>query len=383
METYKKTIEKLLEEIGIKINGNQKHDIIVYDERFYKRVLVGGSLALGETYMEGLWDCNALDEFFTKLLNANLEKKIRGNKLALGKVLWCRLQNLQSRKHSKKLVAKHYDIGNDLYEKMLDPLMMYTCGYWNYAKTLEDAQIDKLELICQKLKLERGMTVLDIGCGWGGFAAYAAEKYQVKVTGITLSKEQAKLAKVRCKNLPVDIKLLDYRDMDGQFDRVLSIGMFEHVGYKNYGTYMKSVNRLLKPDGISLVHTIGSNETNFYTDPWIDKYIFQNSLIPSMTQLSISMEPYFVLEDVHNFGLDYDKTLMTWLNNFRISWPELKDQYDEVFYRMWEYYLNICAASFRTRKNNLWQIVMVKRSYPREYKSIRDLKKVKNLQPIT
>ncbi|WP_379945368.1 cyclopropane fatty acyl phospholipid synthase [Echinicola jeungdonensis] len=375
MDAYQKTIQDLLQDLDITINGSQPWDIQVHQKYFFKRVLQSGSVGLGEAYMDGWWDCESLDQFFTKILGAELDKKVKGNWNVMLQGLKARIFNQQNRAHSKKVIAQHYNTGNGLYEKMLDKHMMYSCGYWDGAETLEQAQENKLELICQKLKLEPGMKVLDIGCGWGGFAAYAAKNYQVQVVGITVSEEQEKLAKKRCEGLPIEIRLQDYRDVDEQFDRILSIGMIEHVGYKNYPVYMKVVNRLLKDDGITLIHTIGGNKTGFVTDPWINKYIFANSLIPSAAQLSNAMEPYFILEDWHNFGLHYDYTLMEWLRRFKAAWPELQGKYNERFYRMWEYYLSSCAGSFRSRKNNLWQIVMVKSTYPKEYKSVRFLGK--------
>ncbi|MEB2785235.1 cyclopropane fatty acyl phospholipid synthase [Algoriphagus persicinus] len=371
MNKYKLFVENILEDTGIRINGPNPFDIQVYQDRFYKEVALGGSLALGETYMEGVWDCNSLDHMFTMLLNGNLEKASLSTLNSGFSYFWQGFFNSQSRKNSRKLVANHYNIGNDLFRKMLDPYMMYTCAYWKKAENLKEAQVQKMDLICRKLKLSPGMKILDLGCGWGGFAAYASKVYQVNVVGVTLSKEQVKVAKNRCKNLSVQIKLMDYRDITGEFDRIVSIGMIEHVGYQNYGKYMEVVNRLIKPEGISLIQTIGSNQTNFKTDPWIGKYIFHNSLIPSMVQLSIAMEPYFVLEDVHNFGLHYDKTLMAWLANFKEAWTELESSYSSEFFRMWEYYLSVSAASFRSRKNNLWQIVMTKSSYPKEYIPVR------------
>jgi cyclopropane-fatty-acyl-phospholipid synthase len=243
---------------------------------------------------------------------------------------------------------------------MLDKRMVYTCGYWKDAKTLDEAQEAKLDLTCKKLNLKPGMKVLDIGCGWGSFAKYAAEKYKVKVVGITVSKEQAVLAKALCKGLPIEIRLQDYRDLNEKFDRIVSLGMFEHVGYKNYKTYMKVVHRCLKDDGLFLLHTIGGNKSVKSTDPWIDKYIFPNSMLPSIKQMGDAIEDYFVMEDWHNFSADYDKTLMAWYNNFENSWNKLKDDYDERFHRMWRYYLLACAGTFRARKSQLWQIVLSK-----------------------
>lgn len=375
MDTYRKTVQELLAAAGIGTEGKELYDITVNDPRFFGRVLREGSLGLGESYMDGWWDCEALDDFFKRILRANLDKKVKGSLKMLWTAFKARFFNLQTKRLSRDVIVQHYNVGNDLYEKMLDKHMMYSCGYWENAENLDEAQENKLELICQKLKLEPGMKVLDIGCGWGGFAAYATKNYQVEVVGITLSQEQANLAKERCAGLPVDIRQQDYRDVDEPFDRILSIGMMEHVGGKNHREYMEVVSRNLKENGITLLHTIGNNKSYTYTDPWIDKYIFPNSLIPSAAQLTKAMEGYLLIEDWHNFGLHYDYTLMAWWKRFEAAWGELKQNYDQRFYRMWQYYLNCCAGSFRARKNQLWQIVMVKDTFEGEYKAVRELSK--------
>jgi cyclopropane-fatty-acyl-phospholipid synthase len=208
------------------------------------------------------------------------------------------------------------------------------------------------------LNLEPGMRVLDIGCGWGGAAKFAAERYGVKVVGITVSQEQEKAARELCQGLPVEIHLQDYRDINGVFDRVYSIGMFEHVGYKNYSTYMRVVVDRLKKDGLFLLHTIGANASYISNDAWVERYIFPNSMLPSQQQIAAAIEGKFVIEDWHNFGPDYDKTLLHWWKNFENHWNSLKDNYDERFYRMWRYYLLTFAGAFRARHNQLWQIVM-------------------------
>ncbi|QDH80148.1 cyclopropane fatty acyl phospholipid synthase [Echinicola soli] len=373
MDSYKKTIAELLEFAGIQLNGSAPYDPRIHHDQFYRRVMREGSLGLGEAYMEGWWDCERLDEFFYRILRANLDQKVKGNLKLLWQGVKARLFNLQTKGHSKDIIVQHYNVGNDLYEKMLDEYMMYSCGYWQGADNLGEAQENKLELICQKLKLKPGLRVLDIGCGWGGFAEYAAKNYHVEVVGITLSVEQAKLAKERCKGLNVEIRIQDYRDVDEPFDRILSIGMMEHVGAKNHREYMKVVSHNLKDNGITLVHTIGNNASYQYTDPWIDKYIFPNSLIPSAAQLTNAMEGYLLLEDWHNFGLHYDYTLMAWLERFRMAWSGLKKEYDNTFCRMWEYYLTCCAGSFRARKNQLWQLVMVKDTFKGDYKAVRSV----------
>jgi cyclopropane-fatty-acyl-phospholipid synthase len=254
---------------------------------------------------------------------------------------------------------------------MLDKRMVYSCGYWKKASSLDEAQEAKLDLICRKLGIEEGMKVLDIGCGWGSFARFVAEKYGAVVDGVTVSKEQAEFARKSCINLPVQIKLEDYRHIKGQYDRITSIGMFEHVGYKNYPTFMKVVNRLLSDNGLFLLHTIGRNTSVRSNDPWIDKYIFPNSMLPSIKQIGSAIENLFVMEDLHNFSTDYDMTLMAWFENFDSNWEKLKPRYSERFYRMWKYYLLMCAGSFRSRHFQLWQIVFSKNGVLGGYTSIR------------
>ncbi len=366
-----KKIREILGLADIKINGNRPQDIKVHDSKFYNSVFSGGSLALGEAYVDGMWDCDDLEGFFYKVLRADLQSKVKKSSYLIMKMIQSFFMNLQSNKRAFQVGERHYDLGNDLYEAMLDKRMVYTCAYWRNAKDLDKAQEDKLDLVCRKLGLKPGMTVLDIGCGWGSFAKFAAEKYKVKVVGVTVSKEQVLLAREKCKVLPVKIILEDYREINGKFDRIVSLGMFEHVGPKNYRDYMQVVRRCLKDEGLFLLHTIGSNFPSSYTDPWIEKYIFPNSYIPSASQITKSYEKLLVMEDWHNFGDDYAKTLVAWDKRFRGNWHKLKDKYGEKFYRMWHYYLLCCAGAFRAREIQLWQIVFSKRGVDDGYKSIR------------
>ncbi len=369
-QTAKQRVTDLLSFAGIHVNGNAPWDIQVYNDNFYKRVLTGGALALGESYMEKWWGCEKPDELFSHLLNTELEDKVKSPKIIAG-IMLTKILNFQTRPLAKGNVHKHYDIGNGLFSKMLGKRMVYTCAYWNNAATLDEAQENKMELACRKLKLEPGMNILDIGCGWGSFAKFAAEKYDVRVTGISISEEQIKFGKILCEGLPVEIKCMDYRELDQKFDRTVCFGMFEHVGQKNHRTYMQVANRCLENDGIFLLQTIGNSVTRTYPDPWLHKYIFPNYTIPSITQIGKAIEGIFLIEDLHNFGPDYDKTLMAWHKNFTSKWDELKDQYDETFYRMWTYYLLLCAGGFRAKRNFLWQIVLTKKSRTGEYFSIR------------
>jgi cyclopropane-fatty-acyl-phospholipid synthase len=349
-------VERLLALADVKIGGDRPWDIQVYNEDFYARVLAKGSLGLGECYMDGWWDCMRLDEFFHRILQADLDKKVRPWREFLD-FLKAKLFNLQNSSRAYKVGHHHYDVGNKLYQHMLDKRLIYSCGRWENVFTLDEAQEAKLDLACRKLALEPGMRVLDIGCGWGGTAKFAAERYQVEMVGITVSQEQVEFGTELCQGLPVEIRLQDYRALEGNFDRILSVGMFEHVGYKNYATFMRVVRNHLKNGGLFLLQTIGSNRSFKRNDPWIERYIFPNSMLPSAKQICSAIEGIFVLEDWHNFGTDYDKTLMQWFRNFHKNWDALKDDYDERFYRMWKYYLLSCAGSFRARKNQLWQIV--------------------------
>lgn len=354
---YYKIVEELLLYSGITINGPHPYDIHVHNPLFFQRVIKEGSLGLGESYMDGWWECPRLDILFSRLLATGVEERMPRHFADILYVLSSRLINKQSRKRAWQVGREHEDLGNDLFELMLDPYMQYSCGYWANASGLEQAQSDKLHLICEKLQLQKNMRLLDIGCGWGGLARFAAEHYGVSVVGLTISAEQQALAQKNCAGLPVDIRLQDYRDLDEQFDRIVSVGMFEHVGPKNYATYFDVVAKNLVDDGLFLLHSIGSNKSDLDVDPWIDKYIFPNGCLPSVLQISQSSEKHFVMEDWHNFGADYDRTLMAWLARFNANWKKLKANYDEQFYRMFTYYLGACAGAFRARNIQLWQVL--------------------------
>lgn len=364
-------IESLLQQAGIAVNGSQPWDPQVHDPRFYARVLSQGSLGLGEAYMDGWWDCERLDQFAFRALRARLQERVGMSGYEAWLMLRGLLANLQSQARASIVGEQHYDLGNRLYECMLDSRMTYTCGYWRDASDLEQAQAHKLELVCRKLDLQPGQRVLDIGCGWGSFAEFAARRYGAQVVGITISREQAELARLRCRDLPVEIRLQDYRELCESFDHVVSLGMFEHVGWKNYRTYMNVVRRCLNDAGLLLLHSIGSKQSGRHGEPWMDRYIFPNGNLPSIAQLGKAFEPDWVMEDWHNFGADYDRTLMAWHANFERHWDELAGQYDRRFYRMWRYYLLTCAGAFRARRSQLWQIVLSKDGVLGGYRSLR------------
>ncbi len=358
---------------GVQFNGDAPWDIQVHDASVYSYILTKGSLGFGESYMDGLWDSHAPDELFDRLLSSNIEEKLGGwaRLRLLGEALRQRLFNLQSRQRAYQVGEQHYDIGNDVFEAMLDPTMSYSCAFWQNADTLEQAQLAKLDMVCRKLELKAGEKLLEIGCGWGGLAHHAARHYDVEVVGITVSKEQQQLARERCAGQPIRIELMDYRDVQGHFDKVVSVGMFEHVGPKNYPAYFDAVLRLMKDEGLFLLHTIGNYKTNPSLDPWIDKYIFPNGRLPSAAEIATALNKRFLIEDWHNFGQDYDRTLMAWWKRFDAAWPALEHKYGLRFYRMWKYYLLCCAGFFRSRQGQLWQLVLSKRKRKQVYRSIR------------
>ncbi|MFB3785098.1 MAG: cyclopropane fatty acyl phospholipid synthase [bacterium] len=371
MSDAKKTIQALLRPAGVEINGGRPWDIQVHNTLFYSRVLRHGSLGLGESYMAAWWDAGRLDELFYRILRFDVRPPFTRSWEILSHNLKYLLFNPQRRSRAFEIGERHYDLGNDLYRAMLDRRMVYSCAYWKEADSLDAAQEAKLRLVCEKIGLKPGMKLLDIGCGWGGLAKYAAEKYQAEVAGVTVSRNQMDEARRQCAGLPVDIQLRDYRGVEGTYDCVVSIGMFEHVGNKNYRAFLTAVERLLRDDGLFLLHTIGLPGSGWTTDPWIAKYIFPNSKLPSLAQISRAAEGLFLIEDVHNLGAHYDRTLMAWFHNFDRHWEELRPRYGEPFYRMWKYYLLACAGAFRARRNQVWQIVFSKRGVPGGYVSVR------------
>jgi cyclopropane-fatty-acyl-phospholipid synthase len=367
----KTTITNLLQQSGVEINGTEPWDLQVHNERFYERIVRDTELGLGESYMDGWWDCQRIDLMIARLVETNIEEKIKNNLRMTLKLLLTRLVNFQTKKRALEVGKKHYDLGNDLFQMMLDTNMNYTCAYWKEAQTLEQAQVAKLDLVCKKLMLQPGMRLLDIGCGWGALAKHAAENYGVHVVGITISEQQCQLAKECCKNLPIEIRIQDYRDLNEQFDRIVSLGMFEHVGYLNYRTYMQIVHDCLIDNGLFLLHTIGNNVSATHAEPWISKYIFPNGMLPSIAQVGKAVERILIMEDWHNFGLDYYRTLIAWHHNFNQGWSVIQNTYDERFFRMWNYYLLYSAGGFKARALQLWQIVFSKKGLKERYDSPR------------
>ncbi len=374
MSSLRVAIEELLAPADVRIDGARPWDVRVHDERFYARVLAEGSLGLGESYMDGWWDCERIDELAHRIFWHRVDEQARPSRRMLFAALEGRLRNLQSRRRAAASGRAPYQFGDDLFHTMLDPRLVYSCAYWRRASSLEEAQQHKLDLVCRKLELKPGMGVLDIGCGWGSFARHAAETCGVEVVGINLSEDQARIARERCAGLPVKIRLQDYRELPGRrdFDRVISIGMFEHVGHKNYRRFFEIVRGCLAPDGLALLHSIGRNRSATSADLWVRKYIFPDAMLPSASQLSAAIEGIFVIEDWHNFSADYDRTLLAWYQNFEDGWEQLRERgYDERFRRMWRFYILASAARFRARRNQLWQLVLSERGVLGGYTAVR------------
>ena len=366
-------VRRLASQMGITINGDAASDIQVHDHRFFARVLAHGSLGLGESYMEGWWDCDDLAQLHFLIGRYDVHAAWKPSWRLLPEIAKSRLANLQSQRRSGIVAKRHYDITVDVYRHMTDKWMTLSCGYWKDARTLLEAQEAKLDLICRKIGLSRGDRVLDIGCGFGSFVRYAAEHYDCHVTGINVSAEQVKVARELCRGLPAVIHHCDYRQMavfngDGPFDKVVSAGMFEHVGLQNHRTYMKVVHHCLREGGSFLLHTIGSNISSFHNDLWFDKYIFPNALVPSLKQIVSAAEAVFVVEDCHNFGPDYAQTLRYWFENFDATWTAPRS---EPFYRMWKYFLLAGEGGFRARQKQLWQVVLSKGGLREDYRRAR------------
>ncbi|MEM1182073.1 MAG: cyclopropane fatty acyl phospholipid synthase [Acidobacteriota bacterium] len=361
----------------IELDGGRPWDAQVRDPRFYDEVFGRGSLGLGEAYMDGYWDCADLASFFEHVYRVDLQS----SHLTLSTrahYLRSRVFNRQRISRAFQVGRRHYDLGNDLYQAMLGPRMVYSgCLYAgdndvDGKRSLAAAEEAKLELICRKLDLQPGQRILDIGCGWGSFGRYAAEKRGVEVVGITVSKEQAALGGELCAGLPVRFELRDYRAIEGTYDHIVSIGMLGHVGYKNYRTLMEVAHRSLKSDGLFLIHTMGANRSAIAADPWLDRYIFRNGMAPSLAQLGDAFERLLVMEDWHNFSVDYGHTCIAWLENFEDAWPQLEgSNYDERFRRMWRYYLCCFAGAFFARTLETWDVVLSKQGGRGKYRSVR------------
>lgn len=375
-------LEKQVKEIisnTTKITINQKSslNISVANSDFYRKVINKGELGLAESFMDGDWTTDNLYGVLLELQKNRdkISKHIKSNmfQILLFKIYYC-IFRTNTRDTVKNNVSHHYDIGNDLYRKQLGRTMQYTCAYYHKSKmTLNQAQDAKMKLIAKKLDLQPGMSVLDIGCGFGALAYYLVKRYSVKVLGVTLSEEQIKYANKYYKHPNLTIKYKDYRDVTGKFDRVYSIGMFEQVGKDNYSVYFDKCYELLKTNGIMLLHTISKNYRENPRYNFITQYIFPEGELPHISDLSGKfLDNKWHLEDLHNFGQSYNKTLLDWHKNLD-NFKELPN-YSPRFQRMWKYYLLGCSAAFKVRMISLWQIVYTKidSNRPDDLHHIRD-----------
>jgi len=377
MSFIKKKAIELFKKADIIVNGNRPWDIQVHNEKFYSRLLFHGTVALGETYVERWWDCEKVDQFIYRILKAKLidPKTYSFNHFGAPFIDKLRLlaplfMNPQSKKRAANDVKYHYNLGNDLFEATLDKYMNYSCAYWKNAKTLDEAQKNKMDLVCKKLKLKPGMEILEIGCGWGGLAKYMADKYKVRVTGVTLSEKQHAYAKKYCKDSNVTILLKDYRDIKNRYDRIVSIEMIEHVGPKNLRNYMKVMDKCLIKNGLLLIQFDGKSESINWNYKWIEKYVFPGTVTPSAKQISTAIENYFYILDWHDFTKDYHKTMMEWHKNFKKNWVNIKDNYGDRFFRLWEFYLVCCPGTALSNTQHLWQIVLGKIDSDRGYERV-------------
>ena len=368
----KNFVSKLLSHAGVTIGGSEPWDIQVNNDLFYTRTL-RGSLGFGEAYMDGHWDVESIDALFRRIIRKEVTRKpmVLANRAMLE--ARARLTNLQTRIGARAIAETHYDLDHRLYEFILGPYNQYTCCFFNQASSLEEAEVEKLEMVCNKLDLREGERVLDIGCGWGGFAKYAAETRGCRVSGISISREQIAYAREYTAGLPVEIVECDYRDLPKRFeaehfDKAVIIGMIEHVGYKNYRRIFEIVSRMLKNQGLFLLHTIGNSRMTRVVDPWIEKYIFRNSMAPAMAQLARSLEGLWVVQDWENYGHYYAPTLAHWQARFEQNWEQIKalpvkNRFDERFRRMFNYYFLSCKAGFETEYIYLWHLLMSKQGH--------------------
>ncbi len=351
-------INGLLEEVGVKVNGPNPWDPQIHDHETWTRVFAEGSLGLGEAYMDGLWDCADLAEFFNRVVGARIQTKIPITLNLIWQVFQARFLNMQTKSRAKRVARMHYN-ETDAYKASLDDRMTGSCGYWTDGVTnIDEAQEAKLDLVCRKIELKKGERVLDIGCGWGAFMGFAAEKYGASCVGVTVSPDQVAYARQRYKGLDADFQVKDYRDFTDKVDKIVSMGMFEHVGYRNFPAYFAMARKAIRDDGLFMLHTIGSPDTQTTIEGWLEKYIFPGGVIPSLQQIGKAIENVWDIVDLQNIGPHYDKTLIAWNENFQKKWPEPKTAEERRFKRMWEYYLLCCAGGFRARAIHVWQFVL-------------------------
>jgi cyclopropane-fatty-acyl-phospholipid synthase len=351
--------EGLLEKADIRIHGERPWDMQVKNERVFRRVMGHQSLGLGEAYQDGDWECDDLSGFFCRILSSNISKELPVSLDLATTALKARLQNRQSPALVKQAAEVHYDLPAAFFKRMYaDSRITGSCGYWKDATTLEEAQVAKLDLVSDKAYLEPGQLVWDIGCGWGAWMSRAAETRGVRCVGVTISKEQAAYGSERYAHLPIEFRVEDYRAFRGKVDRIVSMGMFEHVGHKNYREYFECARRAIHDDGLFVLHTIWADKPESHIDPWLDKYIFPNGVIPTIGQIATATHGLFKVLDVHNFGPYYDLTLMAWSKALEEHKAWVVAELGETMYRTQQYYLLQCAGGFRAGIISVGQLVL-------------------------
>ena len=357
----------LLEQADIQVNGSRPWDLQVHSDAFWTRLYAQGTLGLGEAYMDGLWDAADLAEFFNKVLRSKVPEAVRLTPNLLWQTVQARLLNMQDIARSKRIANMHYN-QTEAYKASLDRRMTGSCGYWpEGVDNVDAAQEAKLDLVCRKIGVKPGQLVWDIGCGWGAFMGFAAEKYGARCVGVTVSPDQAAYGRERYKDLPVEFRIEDYRYFSGKADHVVSMGMFEHVGHKNYRTYFEKARSVISDDGLFMMHTIGSQWSTETIEAWLEKYIFPGGVIPSMAQIGKAIDGLFTVIDIHNIGPHYDRTLVAWYENFDRNWKKDRTPEEERFYRLWKYYLLCCAGGFRAKVLQVWQFVLSTKGVPDGY----------------
>jgi len=339
------------------------------------KLLLDPELEFPEAYMRNEIEIEnaSMKDFLMELIKNLGRSEISTTSLITKKLYqtWRTITNFNLPGNSRKNVEHHYDIGGERGEKLYDIFLdkkhrLYSCAYWkNDTKTLEEAQQNKINHIVKKLDIKEGQKILEVGCGWGGMAFEIARQKGCEVTGISLSKNQIEYCKRKAKELNLDnqvkFELIDYREAKGKYDRIFSVGMFEHVGRKFYNTFFKSMNKLLKDDGIFLLHTIGVVDKPTAPNKFIQKYIFPGGICPSFSQIINPIEKTgLIVADTETLIRHYDKTLESWLERFLERKKEVKDLFDEKFVKMWEFYMASCAAAFRYRDLVVFQLQIVK-----------------------
>ena len=365
-----RTVRTALQQAGVCVGGGNPWDPVVHDPGFYARVARDGMLGLGDAYVDGWWDCADLPELFSRAIRGGLWERASRARPALVKRVKDAVLNRQSPGRAVRNVAAHYVRRNDLVLGMLDPWRAYSCAFFrdpaDPAEGLDAAQERKLGLVCDKLGLAPGHRFADVGCGWGSLLGFAAERRGVRGVGLTPAGTQAAYVRER---YGLTVREQDYRQMTGTYDRVASVGMFEHVGRKNYRAYMEVVARCLAADGLFLLHCFGRPAAGVPPlDPWLDRHVFPGGCLPTLDQVHAAADG--VLEAVHQdeWGRHYDPTLLAWAGNFeREAERTGLKQRDGPTYRMWRYYLYTCAGAFRSGDVALWQVVFRKRRGPVVY----------------